>query len=238
MSETGTVARGYDRLSLAPPERRPHARPLPSAFNRVSLMVRIQRRPKGAPSRRVRTDSAHAAWQALRADIKGAKGESIVRETLASCGLPTLHDVHLPSVTGPGFTQIDHLVLLPDAIVVIETKHYAGRLSGHPADRWWHQRVGHEKDGRLVLSPLHQNMAHCAAVRAITVPIALDFQVVSRVVLTGSAETDPMLAEYVLDPETLAGEIRGASCRAPHASRARIWDQIIAAQRTRPLASV
>ncbi|NHN93559.1 NERD domain-containing protein [Acetobacter sicerae] len=201
-------------------------------------MVRIQRRPKGTPTRRVRTDSAHAAWQALRADIKGKQGESIVRETLASCGLPTLHDVHLPSMTGPGFTQIDHLVLLPDAVMVIETKHYSGRLSGHPADRWWRQRVGTEKDGRLVLSPVHQNMGHCAAVRAVVAPIALDFQVVSRVVLTGSAETDPMLAECVLNPEILAGEIRAATHRAPHASRTRIWDHIMVTQRKRPVASV
>ncbi|MFT8718517.1 nuclease-related domain-containing protein [Acetobacter sp.] len=200
-------------------------------------MVRIQRRPKGAPSRRVRTDSAHAAWQALRADIKGAKGESIVRETLASCGLPALHDVQLPSVTGQGFTQIDHLVLLPDAVMVIETKHYAGRLSGHTADRWWRQRLGCEKDGRLVLSPLYQNAGHCAAVRAVAAPIALDFQVVSRVVLTGSAETDPALTECLLKPETLAGEIRAAATRAPHASRTRIWEHLVAAQRKRPVTS-
>lgn len=195
-------------------------------------MVRIQRRPRGASSRRVRTESAHAAWQALRADIQGTRGETIVRDLLDACGLPTLHDVHLPSMARDGLTQIDHLLLLPDAVMVIETKHYGGLISGDPRDRFWRQRFDREQTGREIFSPLHQNAGHCAAVRAIVAQVSLDFQVLSRIVFTGTAEIAPQLAKVVLKPEDLAEEVRAASHRSPHAQGARIWDQIRAARKT------
>ncbi|MBS0984382.1 nuclease-related domain-containing protein [Gluconobacter cerinus] len=171
-------------------------------------MVRLRLRPRGGPSRIERSDSAHAAWKSLQAELKGAKGEDRIRTLLNDLGRPSLHDVRLPKASGDGTTQIDHLVLLPRALMVIETKHYAGHLSGHPNDEYWRQRLGKEEAGRLIYSPLRQNAGHCAAVRAVTSQACLDVEILSRVVLTGRASVTAALQASVRTPDALANELK------------------------------
>ncbi|MBF0856570.1 nuclease-related domain-containing protein [Gluconobacter oxydans] len=170
-------------------------------------MARIRRRPRGGPSRIERSDSAHAAWKSIQAELKGRKGEDTVREVLTASGLPCLHDIRLPKASGDGMTQIDHLALLPHAIMVIETKHYAGHLSGHPNDDYWRQRLGTDEEGRLIYSPLRQNDGHCAAVRSITCQSRLDIEILNRVVLTGRATVSPDLKPVVRDCDALKAEL-------------------------------
>ncbi|KXV19230.1 nuclease-related domain-containing protein [Gluconobacter oxydans] len=170
-------------------------------------MLRLRRRPRGGPSRIERSESAHAAWKSIQADLKGTLGEATVRATLDRSSLPCLHDVRLPRAMGEGTTQIDHLVLLPEAIMVIETKHYAGRLSGHPKDEYWRQRLGSETEGRLIYSPIRQNAGHCAVVRAVTSQACLDVQILSRIVLTGRATVSAELQPYVKDCDALGAEL-------------------------------
>ncbi|KXV76645.1 nuclease-related domain-containing protein [Acetobacter cerevisiae] len=171
-------------------------------------MVRLRLRPRGGPSRIERSDTAHAAWKSLQAELKGAKGEDRIRTLLNELGRPSLHDVRLPKASGDGTTQIDHLVLLPRALMVIETKHYAGHLSGHPNDEYWRQRLGKEEDGRLIYSPLRQNAGHCAAVRAVTSQACLDVEILNRVVLTGRASVTAALQASVRTPDALANELK------------------------------
>ena len=90
---------------------------------------------------------ALAAWRAQRGWLRGLLGEWRVARLLRLHGLEARHDVLLPRPDGTGWTQIDHLVRLPDRILVIETKN----LGGDPAwgrianatstrlrDRWHH----------------------------------------------------------------------------------------------------
>ncbi|GFE97972.1 MULTISPECIES: nuclease-related domain-containing protein [Gluconobacter] len=189
-------------------------------------MVRLRLRPRGGPSRIERSDSAHAAWKSLQAELKGAKGEDRIRTLLNDLGRPSLHDVRLPKASGDGTTQIDHLVLLPRALMVIETKHYAGHLSGHPNDEYWRQRLGKEEDGRLIYSPLRQNAGHCAAVRAVTSQACLDVEILNRVVLTGRASVSPALQASVRTPDALADELRH-NCGEASGLMMGLWQRIV-----------
>ncbi|QEH97931.1 nuclease-related domain-containing protein [Gluconobacter thailandicus] len=189
-------------------------------------MVRLRLRPRGGPSRIERSDTAHAAWKSLQAELKGAKGEDRIRTLLNELGQPSLHDVHLPKASGEGTTQIDHLVLLPRALMVIETKHYAGHLSGHPNDEYWRQRLGKEEEGRLIYSPLRQNAGHCAAVRAVTSQACLDVEILNRVVLTGRASVTPALQASVRTPNALADELRH-NCGEASGLMMGLWQRIV-----------
>jgi hypothetical protein len=60
--------------------------------------------------------------------------------------------------TAAGTTQIDHLLVSPYGLFVIETKNMRGRISGGAKERTWTQEIG----GRTVgfQNPLHQNYLH------------------------------------------------------------------------------
>jgi len=109
----------------------------------------------------------------VRAELKGRKGEAAVAEVLARAGLLALHDVVLRD--GRGLTQVDHLVRLPGGIVVLETKAFAGVVTGGVRDRHW---VQHLRDGAVrtaFLNLLLQNHRHVRAVREVAgagVPVA------------------------------------------------------------------
>ena len=105
--------------------------------------------------------------RAVTPRIKGAMGERRVAARLRR-GLPPedyliLHDLTLP--TARGTTQIDHIVIGPSGVFVIETKTMAGRIFGRADDTWWTQALPRRKS--RFLNPLRQNAGHVRAVRDI-----------------------------------------------------------------------
>ncbi len=117
--------------------------------------------------------------------VKGWVGEGKVRLMLR-WGLgedyAVLNDVTLPSKYGT--TQIDHLVLSPSGIFVIETKNMGGAIYGQRWDEHWTQAFGWRK--HRFLNPLRQNEGHVRAVREhLGVP---EDTVHSIVVFTGGAK--------------------------------------------------
>ena len=71
------------------------------------------------------------------------------------------NDLFLPRPDGKGTTQIDHVVLSPFGIFVIETKNYAGWIFGDEDSRFWTQVI-YRKKCRFQ-NPLHQNALHVSA---------------------------------------------------------------------------
>jgi hypothetical protein len=70
-------------------------------------------------------------------------------------------------VTNPaaksGYSQIDHVLLTPYAIFVIETKNYQGEIKGGRDDKQW------SVNNRFtMMNPFHQNYGHIEIVRKIT----------------------------------------------------------------------
>ncbi|MED4532933.1 nuclease-related domain-containing protein [Metabacillus fastidiosus] len=77
-----------------------------------------------------------------------------------------LSDIIIPnSKAKSGYSQIDHIVLTPYAVFVIETKNYQGTIYGGRDRRTW------SVNGKFkMLNPFHQNYGHISALKSI-IPI-------------------------------------------------------------------
>lgn len=103
-----------------------------------------------------------STFRSFKAGIKGDKGETRVRDALDALGVPALHDVILRDRLG--LTQIDHIARASDAIVVIETKNYAGSIEGDVHAPTWSQRFEGKPDEHTLPNPCRQNFRHLRAV--------------------------------------------------------------------------
>lgn len=116
---------------------------------------------------------------------KGAEGEKQVAEALAR-GLPdtylVLHDV---TVASRSQAQCDHLVLGPNGIFVIETKAYAGRLTGGPKDAKWIQTNEYQgkTTRRPLTNPIAQNEYHIEVFRELLKSKGYDLSDVRSIVV-------------------------------------------------------
>ena len=68
-----------------------------------------------------------------------------------------LNDLTLPDGQG-STTQIDHILLSPKGIFVIETKNYKGWIFGGERQKMWTQKI--YKNSYKFQNPLHQNYKH------------------------------------------------------------------------------
>jgi hypothetical protein len=122
--------------------------------------------------------------------LKGRIGAWRVHRRLQQA-LPASHYTVLRDVTvrramatGVDTSQIDHVVVSPYGIFVIENKHYSGWIFGAEREPQW-TRV-YFRARRKFQNPLRQNQAHVCALREL---LGLDAAVVhSLVVFSGSAE--------------------------------------------------
>ncbi len=68
-----------------------------------------------------------------------------------------LNDLTLPDGEG-ATTQIDHLLLSPFGVFVIETKNYKGWIFGSERQKQWTQKI--YKKSFKFQNPIHQNYKH------------------------------------------------------------------------------
>lgn len=74
-----------------------------------------------------------------------------------------LSDLLLPnSKSSTGYSQIDHVVITPYGILVIETKNYVGEITGGRQDKTWLQNGKYP-----VYNPFWQNYGHVEALKSI-----------------------------------------------------------------------
>ena len=104
----------------------------------------------------------------------------------------TFNDVLLP--TKYGTTQIDHIVVSPYGIFVIETKNYKGWIFGHEKSEQWKQSLigkkrffGWSSEQHKFINPIRQNATHARAIKTILKDIG-DFPIIPIVVFSNSAE--------------------------------------------------
>ncbi len=100
------------------------------------------------------------------ARFKGWLGEWMINRSLEKLDpsiYRTFHDLYVPRPDGEGTTQIDHVVVSPFGIFVIETKNYGGWIFGTAKQRQWTQQIYRNKF--RFQNPLHQNKLHVAALR-------------------------------------------------------------------------
>ena len=119
--------------------------------------------------------------------------------------MPVLHDVILRN--SRGLTQIDHIARAPDAIVVLETKHYGGLVGGEVDSREWTQRFEGSPERFVLPNPLRQNYRHRVAVEALVATGAV--LVRAHVVVTGKARFEEQLQGSVVPLAGLSGIVSG-----------------------------
>ena len=99
--------------------------------------------------------------KAFKPFIKGKVGEFVValhvKLYLKDPEYILLNDCTLPDEQS-GTTQIDHILLSPYGIFIIETKNYKGWIFGSERQKLWTQKIF--KKSYKFQNPLHQNYKH------------------------------------------------------------------------------
>lgn len=134
----------------------------------------------------------------------GKRGERRVARKLdwLSQEYITLNDLLLP--TRYGTTQIDHVVVSPYGIFVIETKNYKGWIFGHENSEEWKQSLYCKKNfwGRsskqyILRNPIRQNLNHARAIKTILKEVG-DFVIIPIVVFSNNAELHITTPNYIV----------------------------------------
>ena len=134
--------------------------------------------------------------------FKGKLGEFVVARSFKNYLDPetytVLHDVTLQLIDDT--TQIDHVVVSPFGVFVVETKNMSGWIFGSEKNRHWTQMVYRNKFG--FQNPIRQNYKHLKAVADITgLP---QTKLHSVVIFTGSAKFKTTM------PDNVTRRARGA----------------------------
>ncbi len=118
---------------------------------------------------------------------KGILGELDVRVVLGSNKEKKNKYVvnNLTFFDGKKSVQIDHILINPQGIHVIETKNYAGRIYGREQDEEWTQVLAYGKVKNKFYNPVRQNAGHIYALKQV---LNLDYNYYSYVVFTKKAE--------------------------------------------------
>ena len=125
------------------------------------------------------------------------QGEAAVRKVLTNhCRVSTAHVLNNITLKhGDGTTQIDHILITQNGIIVIETKHYSGWLFANEKQKQWTQVIFKMKT--KFQNPIFQNKKHVQAVQKL-----LDFvpkeQIQSLIVFTGDAEFKTEIPQGVI----------------------------------------
>ncbi|WP_304511885.1 nuclease-related domain-containing protein [Desulfobacula sp.] len=61
--------------------------------------------------------------------------------------------------TKDGSTQVDHIIISPFGVFVVETKNMRGWIFGRERDKYWTQKL-HKNHSQKFQNPLHQNYKH------------------------------------------------------------------------------
>lgn len=132
---------------------------------------------------------------------KGWLGERrvcwVLRRQFCGTACRSFSNLLLP--TKDGSTQIDHVLVSPQGVFVIETKNMRGVISGGRQEKSWTQEIG----GRAhsFQNPLHQNYKHTKVLHELLgIP---EPQIFSLVVFVGSCSFGTPMPDNVVDLDGL-----------------------------------
>lgn len=122
--------------------------------------------------------------------FKGKLGEWFVNHQLqkkidlTECVI--MNDVLLP--TKNGTTQIDHIIVAPNGIWVLETKFYKGWITGTQKSKLWKQTIFKYK--KTFQNPFRQNYKHCKTIEEHT-GLSEEY-IYNHIVLLGDFKSKPI----------------------------------------------
>lgn len=140
------------------------------------------------------------ACRRFKSSFKGSLGEALVTQgtfRLLDEALYTGYsDLYVPRPDGDGLTQVDHVVVSPFGIFVIETKNYTGWIYGAEHQAKWTQTFG--SGGKFSFqNPIWQNKLHLRALAQFLKLPESKFR--SVIFFMGGAVFKTELPEYVID---------------------------------------
>lgn len=138
------------------------------------------------------------AIKAFKPFLKGKMGEfavsAHVKLYLNKEQFILLNDCTLPDGSG-GTTQIDHILLSPFGIFIIETKNYTGWIFGGERQKTWTQKI--YKNSYKFQNPLHQNYKHQKVLESILADIVDPEYLHSVIVFMPDCEFKTQMPENV-----------------------------------------
>lgn len=143
--------------------------------------------------------------------FKGKLGEIQINNTLKSLTTDSEY-VLLKNITLPaniGTTQIDHILVSPFGLFVIETKNLSGWIFGNEKQRNWTQQI--YRNTYKFQNPLHQNFRHQKVLEEF-MGLESD-RMYSVVVFTNSSEFKTPMPENVLPAKKLIPYIKSKQAR-------------------------
>jgi hypothetical protein len=105
-----------------------------------------------------------------------------------------LNDLTLPDGAG-ATTQIDHLLLSPYGIFVIETKNYKGWIFGSEHQKQWTQKI--YKNSYKFQNPIHQNYKHIKVLQQVLADIIEPDLLYSIIIFMPDAVFKTMMPNHV-----------------------------------------
>lgn len=165
-----------------------------------------------------------AALRRLFPQVLGWTGEARVGREFARLFPEVANDLILPDGRG-ALTQVDHLALGSGGILVIETKHYSGRIFGRERESTWTQVAGRQRN--RLQNPLRQNYGHIKAVES----LGLGVPVHGCVVFSGTAEFPNGMPPGVCGLSGLAGEVGELTAGSVPPPYRAAWDRLLESAR-------
>jgi len=119
---------------------------------------------------------------------------------LRAAALPYVRDVVIPDLLG-GYTQIDHLLLTPTGLVMLEWQHFSGVLHGSAHAQEWTRFEGQARHD--FPNPLRRVQQLGASLDALVLGSKVGVPIEGFLVLTGTAKFAKGLPQGVLDEAAL-----------------------------------
>jgi len=123
----------------------------------------------------------------FKSRLKGKIGEWVVQQHVRhhlDNRYILLNNITLPD--GDGTTQIDHILLSPYGLFVIETKNYRGWIYGEEKQKMWTQKI--YKNNYKFQNPIHQNYKHIKVIETYLLDVIEDGLIHSIVVFMPDCE--------------------------------------------------
>lgn len=130
-------------------------------------------------------------------NFKGKVGEFMVSEHVAnylSAEYILLNNCTLPDQKD-GMTQIDHILISPYGVFIVETKNYTGWIFGNARQKQWTQKI--YKKSYKFQNPLHQNYKHIKVLEMVLSDVVDPQYLHSIVVFTARSEFKTDMPENV-----------------------------------------
>ena len=157
----------------------------------------------------------------LRARAIGALGEGLVTAELEAIGYPFLRNLILDF--GNRTVEIDHIIKVPDGLIVLEVKIFRGFIIGSERDLHWTQVLRGQRN--KLLNPALQSLAHVRAMEGFIADPRLHIR--GFVVSAGTARFSDEIARIPIPLNRLRDAIEHDIRKtAPENSVRQAWERL------------